>query len=134
MVLINLFAEQEQRRRCREQAWGYRAGKIRVGQIEKGALTYIHPHGLQPSRLLCPQDFSGKNTGVGCHFLLQGISDPGIEPISLKCPECKQVLYHQCLLGTYIYTFPCVYICQYIQIDSGKLLYNTGNSAQGSGL
>ena len=24
-------------------------------------------------RLLCPWDFSGKNTGVGCHFLLQGI-------------------------------------------------------------
>ena len=24
-------------------------------------------------RLLCPLDFPGKNTGVGCHFLLQGI-------------------------------------------------------------
>ena len=30
-------------------------------------------HELQPSRLLCPRDFPGKNTGVGCHFLLQGI-------------------------------------------------------------
>ena len=29
---------------------------------------------LQPARLLCPWDFPGKNTGVGCHFLLQGIS------------------------------------------------------------
>ena len=29
------------------------------------------PHGLQPIRLLCPQDSLGKNTGVGCHFLLQ---------------------------------------------------------------
>ena len=29
--------------------------------------------GLQPTRLLCPWSFSGKNTGVGCHFLLQGI-------------------------------------------------------------
>ena len=28
---------------------------------------------LQPARLLCPWDFPGKNTGVGCHFLLQGI-------------------------------------------------------------
>ena len=26
-----------------------------------------------PSRLLCPWNFPGKNTGVGCHFLLQGI-------------------------------------------------------------
>ena len=24
-------------------------------------------HGLQPARLLCPSDFPGKNTGVGCH-------------------------------------------------------------------
>ena len=29
------------------------------------------PHGLQPARLLCPWDSPGKNTGVGCHFLLQ---------------------------------------------------------------
>ena len=28
---------------------------------------------LQPARLLCPWDFSSKNTGVDCHFLLQGI-------------------------------------------------------------
>ena len=28
---------------------------------------------LSPARLLCPWDFPGKNTGVGCHFLLQGI-------------------------------------------------------------
>ena len=31
------------------------------------------PHGLQPTRLLCPWDSPGKNTGVGCHVLLQGI-------------------------------------------------------------
>ena len=30
------------------------------------------PHELQPAKLLCPWDFPGKNTGVGCHFLLQG--------------------------------------------------------------
>ena len=28
-------------------------------------------HGLQPTRLLHPWDSPGKNTGVGCHFLLQ---------------------------------------------------------------
>ena len=27
-------------------------------------------HGLQPTRLLCPWDSPGKDTGVGCHFLL----------------------------------------------------------------
>ena len=40
------------------------------------------PHGLWPARLLCPRDFSGKNTGVDCHFLLlvifpkQGLNPP----------------------------------------------------------
>ena len=29
--------------------------------------------GLQPAKLLCPWDSPGKNTGVGCHFVLQGI-------------------------------------------------------------
>ena len=29
------------------------------------------PHKRQPTRLLCPWDSPGKNTGVGCHFLLQ---------------------------------------------------------------
>ena len=33
----------------------------------------LPPQGLQPARLLCPWDFLGKNTGRGCHFLLQGI-------------------------------------------------------------
>ena len=31
------------------------------------------PHGLQSARLLRPWDSPGKNTGVGCHALLQGI-------------------------------------------------------------
>ena len=33
----------------------------------------LWPHGLRPARLLCPRNFPGKNTEVGCHFLLQGI-------------------------------------------------------------
>ena len=31
----------------------------------------VRPHRWQPTRLLCPWDSPGKNTGVGCHFLLQ---------------------------------------------------------------
>ena len=39
--------------------------------------------GLSPARLLYPWDFSGKNTGVGCHFLLQGdLQDQGIELVA----------------------------------------------------
>ena len=33
----------------------------------------LRPYGLEPARLLCPWDFPGRNTGVCCHFLLQGI-------------------------------------------------------------
>ena len=43
-------------------------------------------HCRMPARLLCPRDSPGKNTGVGCHALLQGIwgdlPDPGVEPRS----------------------------------------------------
>ena len=31
----------------------------------------MRPHRRKPTRLLCPWDSPGKNTGVGCHFLLQ---------------------------------------------------------------
>ena len=41
---------------------------------------------LQSARLLCPWDLPGKNTGVGCHFLLQGIfSTQGLNPCLLHC-------------------------------------------------
>ena len=32
------------------------------------------PHGLQPTRLLCPWDFPGESTGVGCHSYLENYS------------------------------------------------------------
>ena len=52
----------------------------------------LWPHALQPARFLCPWDSPGKNTGVGCHFLLQGIfltqgSNPGLL-------HCRKILYH----------------------------------------
>ena len=38
------------------------------------------PHGLQPTRLLCPWDFPGKSTGVGCHCLLWIMSLVSLKP------------------------------------------------------
>ena len=56
-------------------------------QFSSAVQSYLtlQPHGLQPTRLLLPWDSPGKNTGVGCHFLLQGIFptqglNPGIQP------------------------------------------------------
>ena len=39
----------------------------------------LRPHGLQPTRLLCPWDFPGKSTGVGCHCLLHMFPSPHSE-------------------------------------------------------
>ena len=55
----------------------------------------LQPHGLQPARLLCPKDFLGKSTGVGCHFLLQGIfPTQGSIPWLLWPLHCRWILYH----------------------------------------
>ena len=35
--------------------------------------NFLPPHRLLLTRFLCPWNFPGKNAGVGCHFLLQGI-------------------------------------------------------------
>ena len=44
----------------------------------------LQPHELEPPRLICPWNFPGKNTGVGCHALLQGIfPTPGSNPCLL---------------------------------------------------
>ena len=52
----------------------------------------LQPHGLKPTGLLHPWDFPGKNTGVGCHFLLQGnFLTQGWNPGLL---HCRQTLYH----------------------------------------
>ena len=40
------------------------------------------PRGLLPARVLRSRDFPGKNTGVGCKFLFQGIFPTQIEPVS----------------------------------------------------
>jgi len=58
----------------------------------------LWPCGQQPTRLHRPWDFPGKNTGVGCHFLLQGIfptqgSNPGLL-------HWRQTLYHLSYQGS----------------------------------
>ena len=59
---------------------------------------FLQPHRLQTVRLLCPWNSLGKNTGVGCHSLLQRIfptqgSNPGLL-------HCRQILYHLSYQGS----------------------------------
>ena len=55
-----------------------------VSQIQ----LFCHPRGLGPARLLCPWDMAGNNTGVDCHFLLQGtFLTGGSNPHFISCTE-----------------------------------------------
>ena len=61
----------------------------------------LRPSGLQPSRLLCPWDSSGKNTGVGSPSPSPGdLPDPGIKPMSLKFPVLTDSLLPRRHLGS----------------------------------
>ena len=56
----------------------------------------LRPHGLQPARLLRPWNSPGKNTGVNCYSLFQGIflaqgSNPGL----LHCRQTVYCLSHK---------------------------------------
>jgi len=60
--------------------------------VAQPCLTLGDPMDCSPARFLCPWDFPGKNTEVGCHALLQGIFlTQGSKPELL---HCGQILYH----------------------------------------
>ena len=46
----------------------------------------VRPHTGQPTRLPCPWDSPGKNTGVGCHFLLQCMKVKSESEVAQSCP------------------------------------------------
>ena len=56
----------------------------------------VQPHRRQPTRLRHPWDFPGKNTGVGCHFLLQCMKVKSESEVTQSCPtlhdpmDCSQ--------------------------------------------
>ena len=75
----------------------------------------LRPHRLQPARLLGPWASPGKNTGVDCPALLQGILlTQGSNPWLLQRLHLKQILYPLSHRGSpYIYTY-CIYIVHII--------------------
>ena len=60
----------------------------------------LPPHGLQATKLLGPWGFPGKNTGVGCRFLLQGIFSS--QGSNTALPHCRWVLYPLSHQGSWI--------------------------------
>ena len=82
---------------CNGRSWLGKCKIHRAGCCEGAQLgPTLWPHGWWPARLLCPWDFPGKNTGVGCHFLLQGIFPAqGFNPGLLHCRQTLYFLSHQ---------------------------------------
>ena len=65
--------------------------KVKVKALVSQSCLTLRLHGLRTTRLLCSGDSLGKNTGAGCHSLLQGIfltqrSNP-------RLLHCRQLLY-----------------------------------------
>ena len=68
---------------------------------------------LQPIRLFCSWDFPGKNTGVGFHFLLQGISPTQRSNLHLLCLlHCQVDSLSLSHLRSHIYLCVCVCVCK----------------------
>ena len=71
--------------------------------VTQSCLTLLWPHGLPPARLLCPWDSPGKNTGVGCHSLLQEIfPSQGLNPRLLHWQVDSSPRSHQGRLTTFV--------------------------------
>ena len=54
----------------------------------------VRPHRRQPTRLPCPWDSPGKNTGVGCHFLLQCMKVKSEREVTQLCPTLSDPMDH----------------------------------------
>ena len=51
----------------------------------------VRPHRRQHTRLPCPWDSPGKNTGVGCHFLLQRMKVKSESEVAQSCPTLSDL-------------------------------------------
>ena len=69
----------------------------------QSCLTLCNPHGQQPTRLPRPWDSPGKNTGVGCHFLLQ-------------CMNIEMHAYFKMRVFIFPYIYPGVCMLAYMVV------------------
>ena len=68
-----------------DQSWVF-IGKWKWKWSRSVMSDSLWPHTRQPTRLLCPWDSPGKNTGVGCHFLLQCMKVKRESQVAQLCP------------------------------------------------
>ena len=55
----------------------------------------VRPHRRQPTRPPHPWDSPGKNTGVGCHFLLQCMKVKSESKVAQSCPTLSDPMGHR---------------------------------------
>ena len=78
----------------------------------------VQPHRWQPTRLCRPWDSPGKNTGVGCHFLLQ---QRGLLPLSLD----------RLLGGTTGWTFLAIQLWYFLEMPRCLIIHYTFGMLRG---
>ena len=84
----------------------------------------VQPHRRQPTRLLCPWDSPGKNTGVGCHFLLQCMRVKSESEVAQSCPTLSDPM--DCSLpGSSVHGIFQARVLEWVAIDFSKLLLET---------
>ena len=74
-----------------------------VCSVTQLCLTLCNPMDCSPRGSSVLGDSPGKNTGVGCHALLQGIfPTQGLNP---GLPHCRQILYHLSHQGSFLISY-----------------------------
>ena len=81
----------------------------------------VQPHRWQPTRLHHPWDSPGKNTGVGCHFLLQCMKVKSESEVAQSCPTLSDPM-DSSLLGSSIHG-----IFQARVLEWGAIAFSVGS-------
>ena len=93
------------------------------------------PHRRQPTRLPHPWDSPGKNTGVGCHFLLQCMKVKSESEVARSCPSLSDPM--DCSLpGSSVHGIFQARVLEWgaIAFSDIKALYSTNNHSENIGV
>ena len=105
--------EQLQILKCLWVSWWAR--KIKTTNVSAAAAAKslqsnsVWPHRQRPTRLPRPWDSPGKNTGVGCHFLLQCVKGKSESEVAQSCPTLGNHYKHVSWSPTGQPIRPCLY-------------------------
>ena len=84
----------------------------------------VQPHRWQPTRLPHPWNSPGKNTGVGCHFLLQCMKVKSESEVAQSCPTLRDPM--DCSLpGTSVHGIFQARVLEWVAIAFSKRKLST---------